>query len=221
MQDRPSFPSPSRVAPGARSRQRDRTRERVRAFIDAITAKTGDKIPTIADRSGVSRSTIYRWLEQEGSTNSTLDKLQQIADAYNLDNPFSSGVLQSAANALTVGGEGEALPYQGEMVSHALGILAPDQSFWKISSRALELAGYLPGDILKLDASLAPRPGDVVVAQIYDSRGDAETVIRIFSEPYLIARTLDPNLADNPILVRPRDVKIVGVAIASLRLRQE
>ncbi len=47
----------------------------------------------------------------------------------------------------------------------------------------------MPGDILKIDMRLKPRQGDAVIAQIYDGYGNAETVFRIFSDPYLIARS--------------------------------
>jgi transcriptional regulator with XRE-family HTH domain len=41
---------------------------------------------------------------------------------------------------------------------------------WQLRTRALELAGYLPGDIVVVDRNLEPRPGDVVVAQTEAAR---------------------------------------------------
>lgn len=202
-----------------RSTQQARTREKVQAFIRSIADKTGDSIQTMSQRSGVGKSTIHRWMEKKGTINPTLDKLQQIADAYGVSNPFASD--PSAVQALAAMQEPEAEPYKGPLLSQEIGALTADQSYWEISTRALELAGYMPGDILKIDMRLKPRQGDAVIAQIYDGYGNAETVFRIFSDPYLIARSFDPDLVDNPILVRPRDVKIVGVVTASLRVRTQ
>ena len=68
---------------------------------------------------------------------------------------------------------------------------------WTIATRAVELEGILPGDVVLLDLNATPKPGDIVCAQVYDwKRMRAETVIRLFDRAppvdLLIPRSLDP-----------------------------
>ncbi len=81
-----------------RSTQQARTREKVQAFIRSIADKTGDSIQTMSQRSGVGKSTIHRWMEKKGTINPTLDKLQQIADAYGVSNPVRFRSFGSASS---------------------------------------------------------------------------------------------------------------------------
>lgn len=91
---------------------------------------------------------------------------------------------------------------------------------WVLSSRALEHAGYLPGDILIEDSNAEPENGDVVRAELPSVDGRAGTVVmRIYEEPYLIASTSDPML-QRPLHLARDQVRIVGVVIGSLRARR-
>jgi transcriptional regulator with XRE-family HTH domain len=90
---------------------------------------------------------------------------------------------------------------------------------WVLKSRALELAGYLPGDVLVVDLNSEPRSGDVVCAQVYDRRGHAETVFRIYEHPYLVACSMDM-LLQRPLLVDGDHAQIRGVVTASFRQRR-
>lgn len=89
---------------------------------------------------------------------------------------------------------------------------------WALCSRALDAAGYLPGDILIVDMNSRPGAGDIVCAQVYDRFGNAETVFRIFEDPFLVASTLDRSLI-KPLLIDNDRVAIRGVVVASLRER--
>jgi 1,2-phenylacetyl-CoA epoxidase PaaB subunit len=91
---------------------------------------------------------------------------------------------------------------------------------WVLNSSSLELAGYIPGDILIVDLNAQPRNGDIVCAQVY-RQTQAETVFRILEEDFLISATVDRtkfkplrlDSATNNVIVR-------GVVIASLRERR-
>jgi len=89
---------------------------------------------------------------------------------------------------------------------------------WTIRTRALELAGYLPGDTVIVDQNASPQAGDVVLAQVYNRNGDPETVMRIYEPSFLMAATMDPGHI-MPILIN-KDVIIRGVVISSLRSRR-
>jgi len=90
---------------------------------------------------------------------------------------------------------------------------------WVLKSRCLEVAGYLPGDVLLVDLNSRPNVGDVVCAQVYDRNGRAETVFRIFEDPFLVAATMERSLF-KPLLVDNDRVVIRGVVIASFRERR-
>ncbi len=89
---------------------------------------------------------------------------------------------------------------------------------WTVKGRALEVAGYLPGDTVIVDLSrVDAKTGDVVCAQIYDweNPDKTRTVLRIFEPPYLVSFSADPKfhkpeLVDNHIAVK-------GIVVASFR----
>jgi len=94
--------------------------------------------------------------------------------------------------------------------------IGPGVDPWVMKSRALEHAGYLPGDILIVDLNAKPQDGDAVCAQIYDRNGKTETAFRIYEYPFLIAASADPDLR-RPVLVDNERASIRGVVMASIR----
>ncbi|RVK75449.1 hypothetical protein CN154_15205 [Sinorhizobium meliloti] len=90
---------------------------------------------------------------------------------------------------------------------------------WILRSRCLEHVGYLPGDVMMVDLNARPDVGDVVCALVYDRTGRAETVFRIFEDPFLVAATMDPNLM-KPLLIDNDRVIVSGVVVASFRERR-
>lgn len=89
---------------------------------------------------------------------------------------------------------------------------------WVLTSRCLENAGYLPGDVLMIDLNARPKKGDIVVAMIYDRSGHPETAIRVLGEPFLYSSSMDPAFME-PILI-DKNVVIVGTMVTSLRERR-
>ena len=93
----------------------------------------------------------------------------------------------------------------------------PGVDLWRVKSRAMSLAGLLEGDFILVDTHQAERvrPGDVVIAQIYNPRG-AMTVLRRFEPPVLVAASADP--ADSRVhVVDGQNVVIRGKVVASWR----
>jgi len=89
---------------------------------------------------------------------------------------------------------------------------------WVLRTRALELAGYLPGDIVVLDLGIEAKAGDVVCAQIYDiQRMRADTIWRIYEPPYLVAASADPALRKPH---RDDAAAIKGVVVGLVRPRR-
>ena len=121
-------------------------------------------------------------------------------------------------------GEAEAAHYkiQGETDNALVSALAPglkNADAWIIRSRALDLAGLLPGDVAIVDLNAAPEADDTVCAQIYDWRAaEAVTVFRLYDPPYLVAASTDPQFR-RPQLVDDDRVSIKGAVVASFRRR--
>lgn len=88
-----------------------------------------------------------------------------------------------------------------------------------LRARSLELAGYLPGDVLIVDPTAKPMPGDIVCGQIITRRGQSDRIIRIYDDPFLYAASADQRLI-KPLLVDGHNVKIGGVVVASFRERR-
>jgi len=192
-----------------------------RAYLASVMERTGWNQTELAQRAGLDPSTLSRFLtggrEGHALRQATIRKIE-------------------LASGLTASGKAVAAPVQGFAESEASPLEVSAQSPlraiiaalaqgrrnidpWTLQSRALEGAGYRPGDILLVALDEIPASGDVVCAQIYDwSKGRAETVFRIFQPPYLIAATGDPQFM-RPHLVDDSTVSIKGVVLHSLRGR--
>ena len=94
----------------------------------------------------------------------------------------------------------------------------PGVDVWRVQSRAMALTGLLEGDFILVDTHQSERakPGDVVIAQVYNRTG-ATTVLRRFEPPVLIAASIDP--ADGRVhVVDGVNVVSRGKVIASWRV---
>ena len=97
---------------------------------------------------------------------------------------------------------------------------ATNADLWQVRSRALELEGYMLGDIVVVDLDRTAEGGEVVCAQMYDwNRGSAQTVLRVYEPPYLITASQSP-IHRKPVLVDNERVTIKGLVVASARRRE-
>ncbi len=96
-----------------------------------------------------------------------------------------------------------------------------NQGVWRVWSRALELAGYLPGDAVLVDATVAPVSGDVVCVQIFDDKsGGYRTRLRLYQPPHVVTSTMDRKVQAEPLAVDNDRVWIWGTVIRSVRQRR-
>jgi hypothetical protein len=93
----------------------------------------------------------------------------------------------------------------------------PGVDVWRVKSSAMALGGLLVGDFMLVDTHQAERvrPGDVVIAQIYNPRG-ATTVLRRFEPPVLVAASAAPEDARVHV-VDGQNVVVRGKVVASWR----
>jgi transcriptional regulator with XRE-family HTH domain len=201
-------------------RNRMTAEEEQRAYLLGVLAKTGWSQTQLAQRAALDPSTLSRFLGG-GRAGHALraSTLAKIAAA--------SGVpLEGEAPAPLAGfAEAEATPLRletrSDIAAIIAGLAAPGRAIdpWTLNSRALESAGYRPGDVLLVALDEVPLLGDVVCAQIYDwAKGGARTVFRLYQPPYLIAATSDPGLM-RPFESSDASTAIKGVVIASIRRR--
>lgn len=200
----------------------DNERKKHLDWVTAILEKRNWRPNRLATEAGVDPSSLSRFLN-DASGKRTLNSysIEKIARASGFE-PFE---LEPQGGAVVAGlseNDGEAYKFdQPGDVSAAVQAIKRDRNgidAWTLKSRALEMAGYIPGDILVIDLNAAPKPGDVVCAQVYDRTGTAETVLRLYDGTFLLAATMDPRLM-TPILV-DRNVIVRGVVISSLRERR-
>lgn len=194
--------------------------------------RVGVTAEDIANRMGRTRANVSHILS--GRQRMSLDWAQAFADVLQV--PLAT-VLEKAGVAsgqtvkqITPGfSESDAAPWVAgpgmaesaavSGVAQALGADRPGVDIWRVKGRAMALAGLLDGDFMLVDthASERARPGDVVIAQIYNNAtGTALTVLRRFEPPVLVAASIAPE--DGRVhVVDGVNVVVRGKIIASWR----
>jgi transcriptional regulator with XRE-family HTH domain len=105
-------------------------------------------------------------------------------------------------------------------IAAVLGADRPGVDIWRVRSRAMQLAGYLPDDFILVDTHAAERarPGDTVIAQVYNNAtGTAATVLRRLDPPVLTAASADPEDCKAHV-VDGVNVLVRGRVVASWRV---
>jgi hypothetical protein len=193
-----------------------------RQYVRDIVERTGVKPTPLAERIGVAASTLTRVYNAPDDSTATLhartlSKLQAFSGI-----PAPIGEVSATTPATASGGglREDAVPYHpteaDSVLANAVRLLIGERraaDAWTFRSRALECAGFMPGDVVIVDLGAIARAGDAVCAQVYDWRsGTAETVMRIYEPPYLVAATYDPSLR-KPLVVDDDRVIIKGVIL--------
>lgn len=201
-----------------------------RDWLRMIAERSGQSLTAIADEIGVARSTLTRPLKKDDPGTSTLNArtIDKIVAFTGLPPPGSAAppVARKPTRGLA---ESDAAPYVMEprdpLGAAVQALIAGRNGIdpWTIKSRALELAGYLPGDVVLVDLNGTPKPGDAVCAQIYDwPRMKAETVMRVYEQAppvaLLVSRSLDPTV-QQPVVIDGERVLVKGVLLPH-RLRR-
>lgn len=191
-------------------------RESLRRWLrDAIRA-SGLTATEVARRAGLSSTTLTRPV-REGPYNSTISThtIDKVAEVTSYPPP--EGLGRPRTRPARGFAEPDAIPYRApEKAELAAG---PGRDWWLVKSRVLDLEGYLSGDRVLVDLRERPLPGDIVVAQVIAERGEPETVFRKFEPPFLLTRSTVPD-SGKPILVDYERVSIMGVVVASWRVRK-
>ena len=187
----------------------------IRAWLESVIRLSGRKPTPFAKKCGIAPSTISRALDSENPTELDRTSITRIVSTFGVAGPQLWGLAGGFA-------EPELEAIRLDVPLFAGDPLTENQYIKRVNSRALNLVGYMPGDELRLDMSVAPMPGDIVEAQIYDlARGTAHSALRQFDPPYLVTRTTDPQLMTRPEYVDGQRVKIMAVVTKALRGREQ
>lgn len=180
----------------------------------------------LAVQSRMDPSTLSRFLNAQDDRHLTQRSIRKLENFSGLIfGGYDVVELDSACKPTFRFSEADAMPFQlddkaNSLIADAVRTLCANRNSadpWTLKSRALESIGYHPGDVLIVDLSIDPVPGDVVCAQVYDfDKGGAETVFRSYQPPCLISATHDARLL-RPYLIDTAGVTIRGVVVASLR----
>lgn len=193
------------------------------SFVQQVLRRTGWSQTDLAKRAGLDPSTLSRFLSStragQSLRASTLRRIEAVTGLSFAADPLE----QSTAASGFSEAEATLLPQQPDslttLILQQVGGESANVDAWHLNSRALELAGHRPGDILFVKLGETPLKGDVVCAQIYDwTKNRAETVFRLFSPPYLVSATTETTLLA-PYAMSDDNVVIKGVVLHSLRNR--
>lgn len=191
-------------------------------WVRATMAHRNWNATRLAREAGMSQSTLSKFLNDPNNvarleTNS-VEKLKRVSPFPPYDTSLPApmrGFAEQEARPFDASDDGDRL------VAAAVAAITEGQNAivpWNLQSRAIEVAGYMPGDVLMVDLNGVPDDGDVVCAQVYDRSGNAETVFRIFEAPYLQAATYQRGLF-KPLLIDGDRVAVRGVVVTSIRPR--
>jgi SOS-response transcriptional repressor LexA len=192
-------------------------------WINAILDQRGWTKTHLARMANLSASTLTKFMAADDEHTLSSNTLEKIRRASNFELYQSTPVTPQRGTSAQ-----EAIEFDYEMVqdtaiSNALRSAASacnQSQIWRLNSRALENAGYLPGDYLLVDASAEPKLGDTVCARLKQTeQTDPTTIIRIFESPFLVPATTDQSLL-RPLLLDGQSVTIAGVVVASFRPRR-
>ncbi|MFG1300335.1 hypothetical protein V5F49_11130 [Xanthobacter sp. V3C-3] len=199
-------------------------REAQQRYLETVKARTGFSFSEIGRRAKLSPTTVTRFMNGEGEGTLATLTISQIAEASGV--PATGAALGTSLDGVS---DNEAEPYVASApatrapIEQAIEALRGGRNAadpWVLRTRALEDAGYLPGDVVIVDLSATPVAGDAVCAQVYDwEKMRAETVFRIFEEPYLVGASRDPAFR-KPMLVDGKSVVIKGVVTDLVRPRR-
>lgn len=195
---------------------------RTKNWLRAVAAHLNVSPSALALASGVAASTLTRYLNDESNTvgisQSTLEKIEEYSgiSVFQMPGQRARGLSEPDAEPYDLNGHNDGwLQTAITAACHGNNNVFP----FRMRSWALDQCGVIPGDILIIDMSGKPRQGDIVCAQVTDwQTGSAETIMRIYEAPYLLAQSAKLGI-QRPIVVDEERVAIRGVMMGSMRAR--
>lgn len=175
--------------PASQATRKDEEARRAKLrWLRQVIQQSGRAPSAIANAAGLSASTLTRAVKPDYQGDLYDHTITKVAAVLRVQPPPELGVEELALK------EPDVEPYEPNPDTD------PDSNleWWIVRGDGMTLAGYLPGDRIEVEPADKAEKGDVVLAQVYDNAGGAETVLRVFDAPFLTARCLSP---PDPVLV--------------------
>lgn len=201
----------------AASRSRADLRDQQKDWLETAIRRSGLTASKLAAVSGVSDTTLTRFLnETHGGLLSPLT-IERVAEATGMALPGQKG---GTTKHLT--DQGAVLGYENappEIVAALESLTAGRDHIqvWRCGTDELALARIHSDDYLVVDHGAAAAPNDIVLAKVNDG-ATIRTVFRMYQPPLLVGAAVDPT-AVRPEIVDGARVAILGVVINLLRSR--
>lgn len=180
-------------------RIRDETQRRVRDWIASLPELTGKSLTKIAEEAEIAVTTLTKPANNPDHPHvtSTLT-IAKIVEKHRVKPPLG---FEHLAGAPAGFGEREATPFRYDAPPDINALVKdfvadrPGVDPWTLRTRAIELFGYMPGDVVILDLNAEWYPAAIVCAQWFNrATGRDETIWRRYDPPYLITATTDASL---------------------------
>ena len=217
----------------------DLHRDAAIAYVDALVRETGLDLTNLARRAGVSSTTLTRFHNDPGYTNSLSARtLKKLSDATGIPLPASLG--GAAATALSAGVNGFEIPRSGPrdlpVVGHARGgqegyffdnglIQSYAERPWFLLGQSGAYAVYVNdgsmepalrhGQLVYVSPAVPPTPGDDVVVQLTDGQGLIKRLLRRTAK-HLVLEQFNP---EKRLEIPVGTVRSVHLVVAVLKVR--
>lgn len=89
---------------------------------------------------------------------------------------------------------------------------------WRVMDFSMQAAGYLPGDVVTIDARLAPLDGDAVIVELHAPGAPARRALRLWRAPgYILPAPYDPRFIE--VHEAGKTAIVEGVVVETVRRR--
>jgi SOS-response transcriptional repressor LexA len=180
-------------------------RESLRAWLRNLARARGVSLTELAREAGVSTTTVTRFVNSDDWKhtlgNASIAKIEQ---RWDTEAPKPAGLLDPTIAKFP--------ELQGRN--------SPDRQLVQVTDDALNMRGYMRGDLCEIDPTIEPSRGDTVLAEIRTPARIGQRVLLTYDSPYLRGHSTDWELS-RPILLDADRVRILGVVVRVLRQSKE
>lgn len=183
-------------------------RDDLKAWLRNLARSQGVSLSEIAREAGAAVTTVTRFVNDDSwkhtLTNATIAKIEK---RWQSEAPRAPGLADAGTAEFITRPD-----IKGQAQGSAEVVMVPDD--------ALNMRGFLRGDLCYVDTAAHPQRGDVVLAEIRTPHRKGHRVLLTYDAPYLRGHSTDWELA-RPVLIDADRVRILGVAVRQARQLRE
>ncbi len=187
-------------------------------WIAQLMAEHNVTASELARRAGLAESTLTRLMSDTGSGNLPREgTIAKIERAFNTRRPvIQTTNIPAGARGVIQDPRVSTKEIAGILSAAAANDLSALEAYM-VADRALDLKGYMPGDVLLIDTEKRPENGDIVAVSFGSpTQSTGRVSLRIYDTLFLISHSTDDSLR-RPILNEPGRVQLVGVVQMAVR----